>query len=220
MKNWTYVLLLVLTACGQKRQSPTDAAATRVCDCFRHKTVGTVEDKLTPCYQRALAEKQKELLGSTFSNTDSIQGKLAAFGLDLMIGLTRNCNAYFSEIDKLYDNSYPLDSSVENKEAIRQLTNKIEVEANKDSIKELLNARFHKLIQSRRYTLALNDIRRIEAIDSSDHRVHMAKAFLFAQTGMYDDAIAEVEKSIAFSGNPNMILYAEIIRRKREADNQ
>jgi len=32
---------------------------------------------------------------------------------------------------------------------------------------------------------------------------------------MYDDAIAEIEMAAALSHNPNMILYAEIIKRKK-----
>jgi tetratricopeptide (TPR) repeat protein len=212
MKNWILLLLLLAAACAQKRQSPTDAVATRLCNCFSSKTVGSVDDRLTPCFQRVISEKQKELQSA--GNQEFFQGQLEAFGLDLMVALTRDCDSYFKEVNSLYDNSYPLDSSVYNRREIIRLTEKIESESNEDSVKSMLHKRVYKLMQSRQYTEALQDIQRIEFIDSSDYRAHLAKAFLFNQTGMYDDAIAEIQKAVDLSGNPNMILYAEIVKGK------
>src|SRR3954469_15088986 len=97
MKNCIYALLVILAACGQKRLSPTDAAATRLCNCFTSKTVGSVEDRLTPCFQRIVSEKQKEL-ALVSADREFFQSQLASFSLDLMVSLTRSCNGYFMEI--------------------------------------------------------------------------------------------------------------------------
>ncbi len=213
MRNGIYVLMLALVACAPKKQSPTDAVATRLCNCFSSKTVGSVEDRLTPCFQRVMTEKQKEL--EAVGNPEFSKGQLEKFGLDLMVGITKECDAYFKDVSSLYDNSYPFDSSALNKQEIQRLTIKIENETSRDSVKAFLHDKVYKLMQRRQYTDALKDIQRIESLDSADFRAHLAKAFLFNQTGMYDDAVAEIEKAIALSGNPNMILYAEIAKGKR-----
>jgi tetratricopeptide (TPR) repeat protein len=219
MRNWIYLLLLTVAACSPKRQSPTDVAATRLCNCFSTKTVGNIDDRLTPCFQRVVTEKQKELQSA--GNQEFFQGQLEAFGLELMIALTRDCDSYFKEVSSLYDNSYPLDSSEYNKQEIIRLANKIAGESNRDSVKAALHKKVYKLMQLRQYKDALKDIQRIESIDSSDYRAHLAKAFLFNQTGMYDDAVGEIQKAVDLSGNPNMILYAEIAKGKgrRASDN-
>ncbi|HWA35876.1 MAG TPA: hypothetical protein VG737_17155 [Cyclobacteriaceae bacterium] len=213
MKNWIFFTFLFLVACSPKRQSPTDVAANRLCNCFSSKTVGSVDDRLTPCFQRVVTEKQKEL--ESTAGQEFFKGQLEKFALDVMVELTRDCDAYFREVNAMYDNSYPMDSSAFNRREIERLSKKIDAEPNQDSVKGALHKRIYRLMQMREYTDALQDIQRIEAMDSTDYRAHLAKAFLFNQTGMYDDAVLEIEKATHLSGNPNMILYAEIAKRKK-----
>ncbi len=213
MRNCFYALLLLLAACGPKRQSPTEAAATRLCNCYSSKTVGTVEDRLTPCFQRVITEKQKELESAT-SDQAFFHGQLEAYGLELMVGLTRSCDTYFDEVSALYDAGYPLDTSAFNRNEIERLSKKIEGESNRDSVKAALHKKVKRLLQLREYKQALDDIQRIELLDSADYQALLARAFVFSQAGMFEDAVKEIEKAVAISGNPNMILYAEIARGK------
>jgi tetratricopeptide (TPR) repeat protein len=216
MKNWTSILIvLLLGACGQKPELSIEDASQEFCDCFNSQGTGTVDERLSPCLQKIVDKKNKELNDFGIVNPDSVKLKISEFSLDVMLNMTRTCDNYFVAINDLYDKGYPLDTTALNTKAIDELTNRIKTETNKDSVKSLLHKRVHKLIQARQFDLALEDIDSIRTIDNRDYGANLASAYIFNQTGLHDKAIAEIDKAIEISGNEGLQLYLEIAKRKK-----
>lgn len=215
MRTWTLLIILILAACGQKGDISKEETSKGLCDCFNSKTTGSIDNRLTSCLQEIIDERQNNLSVTT-DNLDTIKKELNKFNLDLMILMTRTCDSYFSEINKIYDNGYPLDSSAVNNQEIDLLTKRIESATNQDSIKSLLHKKVYKLIQARQYTLALENLANIKTLDKDDYGANLASAYIFNQLDMYDKAIAEIEKAISLSDNLNLVLYSEIAKRKKE----
>ncbi len=147
---------------------------------------------------------------------DSIENKVNKFSLDIYIELTRSCDKYFTEINTIYDNGYPLDSSANNKEEIILLTKQIVSETNQDSIKSMLHKKVYRLIQSRQFELALETIDVVKSLDKGDYGSNLARAYIFNQTEKHDNATDEIEEAIKLSGNQNLILYSEVTKRKKQ----
>jgi tetratricopeptide (TPR) repeat protein len=216
MKNWSSILIvLVLGACGQKPELSIEDTSQEFCDCFNSQGTGTVDERLSPCLQKIVDKKNKELNDSGIVNPDSVKLKISKFSLDAMLNMTRTCDNYFVAINDLYDKGYPLDTTALNKKAINELTNRIKTETNEDSVKLLLHRKVHKLIQARQFDLALADIDLIRTIDNRDYGANLASAYIFNQTGLHDKAIAEIDKAIEISGNEELKLYLEVAKRKR-----
>jgi hypothetical protein len=216
MKNWTSILIvLLLGACGQKPELSIEDASQEFCDCFNSQGTGTVDERLSPCLQKIVDKKNKELNDSGIVNPDSVKLKISKFSLDVMLDMTPTCDNYFVAINDLYDKGYPLDTTALNTKAINELTNRIKTETNKDSVKSLLHKKVHKLIQARQFDLALEDIDLIRTIDNRDYGANLASAYIFNQTGLHDKAIAEIDKAIEISGNEELKLYLEVAKRKK-----
>ena len=216
MKNWTAILLiLILGACGRKSELSVENASREFCNCFNSQTTGTVDQRVSPCLQEIADKKNNEWNDSGFINKDSIKGKFSKFSLDVMLNMTRTCDNYFVAINDLYDKGYSLDTTLLNRNAIKELTSRIKTETNKDSVQSLLHNKIHKLIQARQFDQALQGIDSIKAMDNSDYGANLASAYIFNQTGLHDKAIDEIDKAIKISGNESLKLYLEIAKRKR-----
>jgi len=216
MKNWTSILLiLVLGACGRKSEFSVENASREFCDCFNSQTTGTVDERLSPCLQKIADRKNNEWNDSGITDVDSIKVRMSKFSLDMMLDMTRTCENYFAAINSLYDKGYSLDTTALNKSAINELSARIRTEANKDSVRSLLNKKVYRLIQAREFDLALQSIDSIKSLDNTDYGANLASAYIFNQTGLYDQAVTEIEKAIDVSGNESLTLYAEIARQKK-----
>jgi hypothetical protein len=218
--NWTCALsIFVFVACGKKSYD-SKVLSSEMCDCFNANIRGTVDERLTPCLQKIIDREQNEFNKSADNNVDSIKRRVSVFTLDILIELTRSCDKYFTEINMIYDNGYPLDSSATNKEGINVLTKRITSETNQDSIKSLLHKEVYKLIQARQYGLALDNISEIKSLDKDDYGSNLARAYIFNQTNKHDKAIVELEEAIKLSGKLELILYAEVTKRKEQIANK
>lgn len=216
MRNWTSILLIViLGACGQKSELSVQDASREFCNCFSTQTTRTVDEKLSPCLQKIVDKKNKEWNESGIMTPDSVKVNLSKFSLDVMLDMASSCDNYFIAINNLYDAGYLLDTTVLNRNAIRELSNRVKSEINKDSIKSLLNKKVIRLIQAREFDLALQSIDSIKSLDNTDYGANLASAYIFNQTGLYDKAVVEIDKAIELSGNANLKLYAEIAKQKK-----
>lgn len=216
MKNWTSILLiLVLGACGGKSEFSVESASREFCDCFSSQTTGTVDERLSPCLQKIADRKNNEWNDSGITDPDSIKVRMSKFSLDMMLDMTRTCDSYFVAINNLYDKGYSLDTTALNKSAINELSARIRTEANKDSVRSLLNKKVYRLIQARKFDLALQSIDSIKSLDNTDYGANLASAYIFNQKGLHDQAVTEIEKAIEVSGNESLKLYAEIARQKK-----
>jgi hypothetical protein len=216
MRNWTSILLIVIFgACGQKSELSVENASREFCNCCDSQTTGTVDERLSPCLQKIADKKNKELNDSGITNPDSIKFKFSKFSLDMMLYMTGTCDNYFIAISDLYDTGYPLDTTEINRNAIKELSSRVKIEVNKDSVKSLLNKKVYRLIQAREFDLALQSIDSIKSLDNKDYGANLASAYIFNQTGLHDEAVVEIDKAIELSGNENLKLYAEIARQKK-----
>jgi tetratricopeptide (TPR) repeat protein len=216
MKNWTSILIvLLLGACGQKAELSMEDASREFCDCFSSKATGTVDEKLSPCLQKIADRKNSEWNDSGITDPDSIKVRMSKFSLDMMVYMTRTCDNYFVAINDLYDKGYSLDTTELNRRAIKELSTRIKTEANKDSIISLLNRKVDRLIHAREFDLALQSIDSIKFLDNTDYGANLASAYIFNQTGLHDQAVAEIEKAIKISGNESLKLYTEVARQKK-----
>ena len=216
MKNWTWILIvLVLGACGQKTELSIEDASKEFCDCFSSKATGTVDEKLSPCLQKITDRKNSEWNDSGITDPDSIKARMSKFSLDMMVDMTSTCDNYFVAINDLYDKGYSLDTTELNRSTIKEFSTRIKTETDKDSIKSLLHKKAYRLIQARKFDLALQSIDSIKSLDNNDYGANLASAYIFNQTGLYDQAVIEIEKAIEVSGNESFKLYAEIAKQKK-----
>jgi len=216
MKNWTSILLvLILAGCGQRSELSIENASREFCNCFNSQTSGTVDERLSPCLQKVSNKKNNEWNDSGVIDPDSIKVKMSKFSLDMMLDMTRTCDSYFAAINDLYDKGYPLDTTELNKLAIEELSTRIGMQVNKDSVKSLLHKKIKRLIQAREFDMALQSIDSITSLDNSDYGANLASAYIYNQKGLHDKAVIEIERAIEISGNQNLKLYAEVARQKK-----
>lgn len=151
---------------------------------------------------------------------DSIKIRYSKFSLDMMLDMTRTCDTYFIAINDLYDKMYSADSTESNRDAIRELSARIKTEGNVDSIRSLLHEKASRLIKARKLDMALQSIDSIKSLDKTDYGANLANAYIFNQMGLHEKAVAEIERAIGLSGNENLKLYVEIVKRKKLASKE
>jgi tetratricopeptide (TPR) repeat protein len=221
MKNSTCILLiLALAACGQKSELSIADASRQFCDCFKSKTTGSVDERLSPCLQEIGDKKNNEWNNEGLTDPDSIKNRLSNFSLAVMLDMMETCDSYFIAINELYDNGYPIDTTQLNRDAVSDLSIKIKTETNKDSLKSLLHRKSYKLIRSRDFELALQALDSIKSLDGDDYNSSLASAYIFNQQGLHDKALDEINRAIELSGNQYLKLYAEIARQKKRTSKE
>ncbi|MBX2964964.1 MAG: hypothetical protein KF845_02375 [Cyclobacteriaceae bacterium] len=216
MKTWALILVvLILEACGTKSELSIEGASIELCACFNSQTTGTIDDRLSPCLQQIVNNKNDEWQSSGIINQDTIKYKLSMFTLHIMIDMTRTCENYFAAVNELYDKGYPTDTTELNKKVIKELSTRIETEVSMDSVKSLLHKKVYRLIQAKEFDMALQSIDSIKSLDDTDYDANLASAYIFNQKGLHDKAVIEITRAIELSGNENLKLYAEIAKKKK-----
>jgi tetratricopeptide (TPR) repeat protein len=213
----SFLLLVTLISCEKKGEYSVKSISKEFCNCFNtNQAEKNIDARLKPCVDKYINHKHNDILEHKDYGLEFLNKAISEFSLDLFIELIHSCDLYYYEMSALYNNTYLADTTDSNKKNIALLTARLQTATNKDSIKSLLHKRTARLIKSRNFNAALEDISKIKTLDINDEDALLASAYIFNQLGMEEKALTEIEKGIAISQNNGYYIFREITKRRIE----
>jgi tetratricopeptide (TPR) repeat protein len=191
--------------------------AEKFCKCYIESSGEDIDTRLTPCLEKFIIANESYIDKKYV--TLKHDSAVLEFARNVMLIMVENCDSFYHEVERMYINMYPLDTSQTTLKELTQLRASLAEQANPDSSFQILHRLIGINIKTEHFKEAIWSGQEIIKMGKADAGVMLAMAYTYVRLNDYDNALKYIDKAIFISKNKDYKLFKSIIKRSKTEAN-